>query len=302
MEPHVTTERSCKDSVMHRIEGEGILPRPKSYFTMHEATVWGLWGFSIIIGALAVAVMLFAFMHHQFAFYEATHESFVTFLVDALPYLWISAFGLMAVVAVYNLRHTKHGYRYPVWQIVVSSLVLSVAGGTALHVLGFGYVVDHALGQGLSQYPSQERLESRLWQNPDQGRLLGRVTTQMQPPSLLTTFTDVNGLKWMLDTSELSEEEQELLFSQKNVKLVGLISENDAFLFHTCGAFPWLLDREATREEFQAAREAFEHKMRGYEGRDLLPIFNFREGSTAAAPDSRCGDIIPVRRMGDMHR
>lgn len=282
---------------MHRIEGEGIYPRPKSFYTRHEVMVWGLWAISVIIGALAVAVMLYAFVHHQFALYEATHESFGTFLIDALPYLWISAFALMAVVAVYNLRHTKHGYRYPVWQIVVSSLVLSVAGGTALHFLGFGYVVDHALGQGMSQYPSQAKLETRLWQNPDQGRLLGRVTRQMQPPSLLTTFTDVDGLKWMLDTSELSKEEQELLFSEKNIKLVGVISEHDAFLFHTCGAFPWLLDRQASKEDFVAAREAFEHKMRGYEGRDLLPSFNFREGSPTETKDSPCGNIMPVRRI-----
>ena len=302
MEPHTTTELSCKDSVMHRIDGEGIFPRPRSFYTRHEVMVWGLWVVSIIIGALAVAVMLFAFVHYQFALYEATHESFGIFLLEALPYLWISAFALMAVVAVYNLRHTKHGYRYPVWQIVVSSLVLSVAGGTALHFLGFGYVVDHALGQGMSQYPSQERLETRLWQNPDEGRLLGRVTKQMQPPSLLTTFTDVDGLKWKLDTNELSEKEKELLFSQKNIKLIGIISPDDAFLFHTCGAFPWLLDRRASREEVIAAREAFEHKMRGYEGRDLLPLFNFREGSSIAAKENPCGDITPVRRMGEMHR
>ena len=299
MEADTTIERSCKDSVMNRIEGEGICPRPKSYFTRHEALVWGLWMLSIVIGALAVAIMFFAFVHHQFALYEATHESFGTFLIDALPYLWISAFALMAVVAVYNLRHTKHGYRYPIWQIVVSSLVLSVAGGTALHFLGFGYVVDHALGQEMSRYPSQEKLEARLWQSPDDGRLLGRVTKQMQPPSMLTTFTDVNGLKWMLDTRELSESERELLFSEKNVKLVGVISNYDAFVFHTCGAFPWLMDRQVTRDDFMATREAFELKMRGYEGRDLLPAFNFRDGSTTTTNDSPCGDIKPVRRMGE---
>ena len=44
---------------MHRIEGEGIFPRPRSFYTRHEVMVWGLWVVSIIIGALAVAVMLF---------------------------------------------------------------------------------------------------------------------------------------------------------------------------------------------------------------------------------------------------
>ena len=297
-EETTTIEASCQSKVMERIEGEHICPRPRSFYTQKEAVVWGLWGLSIIVGALSVAVMAFTLMHNQYALYEATHENFTTFLMEVLPYVWIAVFLLMAGVAVYNLRHTKHGYRYSISQILLSSVVLSVAGGGVLHFLGFGYLVDQALGQQMSGYPSQEKFEKKLWQNPKEGRLLGRVTNPIQPPSTLAQFIDVNGLRWKIDISELSEAERTLLFNQANVKMVGFVSEHDVFLFHSCGAFPWLLDKPASQADFEAAREAFELKMSGFEGRDLLPAFNFREGSALATKDSPCGDITPVRRMG----
>ena len=209
---------------MHRIEGERIYPRPRSFYTQQEIAVWGLWAISIVVGALAVAVMLYAFVRQYFALYEATHENFTTFLMDTLPYLWIATFGLMAVVAVFNLRHTKRGYRYPLWQIFTSSVVLSLAGGAALHFLGFGHSLDQALGQQMSGYPSQEKFEKKLWQDPKEGRLLGRVTKPIQPPSTLVQFIDVNGLRWKIDISELSEAERTLLFNQaKNLTELNII-------------------------------------------------------------------------------
>jgi hypothetical protein len=140
-------KESCRESVMNRIVGEHISPHSKLFFQSREFAVWSLWVTSIVIGALAVAVTSFVLTHHEYALYEATHDNFLTFFIGALPYLWIITFGIMAFVAVYNLRHTKHGYRYPVWQIFLSSFVLSIAGGSVLQVFGMGYSVDHMLGR-----------------------------------------------------------------------------------------------------------------------------------------------------------
>ena len=132
------TEESCKDKVFSRIQGEAISPRSKLVFQSREFAVWALWTLSIVVGAFSVAVVGFVLTHHEYALYEATHENFATFIVEALPYMWILTFGLMAAVAIFNLRHTKHGYRYPLWQVFGSSVVLSLVGGGVLHVFGFG--------------------------------------------------------------------------------------------------------------------------------------------------------------------
>ena len=62
--------------------------------------------FTVIIGALAVAVSFFVIFQHTYALYEVTHSSFWEFFVETLPFC---GFGLCSngYFAIYNLRHTK---------------------------------------------------------------------------------------------------------------------------------------------------------------------------------------------------
>jgi lipopolysaccharide export system permease protein len=43
--------------------------------------------------------------------------SFFAFAIEVLPYLWISIFIIMILFAVFNLRHTKTGYRFSLERI-----------------------------------------------------------------------------------------------------------------------------------------------------------------------------------------
>lgn len=299
------TSVSCKDKVMSRIECEGICPRSKTFFKTRECAVWALWAVSVVVGALAVAVTLFVIAHRQYALYEATHDNFLTFMVEALPYLWIVMFALMVGVAVYNLRHTKGGYRYPLWQIFGSSMVLSLAGGATLHVFGFGYFIDHELGEQMRMYTSQEKMEMRMWQNPEDGRLLGKVSAVPLPSEApgVVTFTDVSGKDWKVDVSDLAPHELDLLTKEENVRLIGVMTEGD-MLFHSCGAFPWLLDKPAKREDLEAARVAFEDKLHSYEERleEKMPQLRGiddenEEKEKNVEDDSLCANSMPVKRM-----
>lgn len=293
---------SCKDKVMSRIEGERICPRSKAFFKTRECAVWSLWVVSVVVGALAIAVTLFVMSYRQYSLYEATHENFWTFLIEALPYIWIGIFGLMVGVAVYNLRHTKSGYRYPLWQIFGSSMVLSLAGGAGLHVFGFGYFVDHELGEQMNMYASQEKMEMRMWQSPADGRLLGRIVEAPLPPMTVATFADVSGKTWQIDVTDLAPHEQELLMREDNVRLIGIL-DPVTNLFHSCGAFPWLLDKPASREELSLARKDFEEKIHDFEERleDRFPKLEEMESKQEEYEhhndDSPCTELAPVKRM-----
>jgi hypothetical protein len=293
-----TINRSLKDCVMGRIESEAILPRPKLFYTTRELFVWSLWTLSIVIGAFAVAVVSFVLTHHEYALYEATHENFATFMFEALPYLWLVTFAAMAAVAVYNIKHTKHGYRYPLWQIFGSSVVLSLAGGSVLHLFGFGYTIDHMLGRQLPMYMSEEKRDTEMWENPNEGRLIGSVTKPLAPPETLLSFTDSKGNDWKLDVNELSESERTLLTDQKKVRLVGVISDDKARVFYSCGVFPWLLDRAASRGDFEAVRKSFEMKMHSFEEKAESLISSSSAADEQSGEESPCDQIEPVHRMG----
>jgi hypothetical protein len=299
MEEQKTSETSsCKGSVMSRIECGELCPRSKTFFKTRECIVWALWLVSVVVGALAVAVTLFVVAHRQYALYEVTHDNFYTFMVEVLPFVWVIVFGLMIVVGVYNLRHTKRGYRYPMWQIIGSSMVLSLAGGAGLHFIGVGYMADHMLGERMGMYNSQEKIEKRMWQNPEEGRLVGIPQAPLLPPATTSAFTDVNGMIWMIDVADLSEMERELLNEMKPVRLIGFIQPESKNHFHPCGAFPWLLDKPMSRHDLHAAREAFESKVQGY-GEKAEHMMLGLEGKPDMDDDvkSPCHEIPPVRRM-----
>ena len=304
MEDQKPTETtSCKGSVMSRIGCGEVSPRSRRFFQTRECAVWVLWLISVVVGALAVAVTFFVLNHRQYALYEATHENFFTFMVEVLPFLWIIVFGLMVFVGVYELRHTKRGYRYPLWQIFGSSIVLSLAGGAALQLFGFGYSTDHMLGQHMPMYNSQEKIEQKMWQAPDEGRLLGRFGKPLPAPSTLVRFTDVTGNEWGVNVDELSLKERELLEHDEIVRLIGQITDGDMGVFYSCGAFPWMLDKPMTREDLRAAKEAFEMKIEGYKERSEHMMYKIdgdgeKEDSEKDEAETPCGEIEPVKRMG----
>ncbi|MCA9360916.1 hypothetical protein H6785_03615 [Candidatus Nomurabacteria bacterium] len=299
MEKNDKQPKQLKEALFERIEAEKVCPKPRLLFQSRECLVWFLWILSIIIGALAVAVSLFVIMHHQYDFYEATHENFLTFLVEVLPFAWFFVFGLIAYVSIYNLRHTAHGYRYPVWVIISSSLVLSFAGGSTLQMFGLGFTVDKILGDNMHMYMSQEKLEQRVWQNPEDGRLLGKQVLSTTAPTTTVIFEDSVGKRWQMDVSELEEHEVVLLRSEMKVKLIGKTSNPDFKIFHACGAFPWMMDRETTLEELNEERKAFVEKVSSHaiKARQLFFKEKVASGTAESLKESICAEIAPVKRM-----
>lgn len=261
------TPKPLKEALFARIECENVCPRSRIFFKTREYAVWVLWLLSVLIGALAVAVSLFMVTHRQYELYEATHENLLTFVIEALPYIWIATFGVMAFTAIYNLRHTKHGYRYPLWLIVSSSLVLSFAGGSALHFFGFGYTIDQMLGSNMNIYMSQEKFERQLWQNPQQGRLIGVRIFEDSIPTSTVVFEDVNGQRWEMNVEELRERDLKLLSSQKMVRLLGKCTDMETGAFHVCGVFPWMVQKEVTMNEMMEERQVFVGRLGEYNQR-----------------------------------
>ncbi len=293
-------KRPLKNTVLERIEQEKVCPRSRVFFRGRECVVWTLWFLSVVVGALAFAISLFVVMHHQYAFYEASHSNFFTFMVEALPYLWIITFAVMAYAAIYNLRHTKRGYRYPLWMIMASSVVLSFAGGSALQLFGLGYTVDNLLGKHMSMYQSQNKFEQQLWQDPSDGRLVGKLAYTTLSPTTTIIFEDVSGERWTMNISELGPSDLGALNSDKLVKLLGKATNEKLRLFHACGAFPWLFDKSLTSAERHEERQAFVERVAGHARKTSLGRLELRAEGLAATelpPPSICATIAPVYRL-----
>ena len=303
-----STDRTLKDTLLKRIDDEQVTPRSRMFFKSRECFIWSLWLLSVLVGALAVGISLFVVTRRQYELYEATHSNWFTFLVDVLPFVWIIIFGIMSYLAVYNLRSTKKGYRYSVPTILASSIVLSFAGGSALQYFGLGYSIDSLLGQQMSMYMSQDKVEVALWQAPQDGRLIGqRINPAFMGTSTLL-FEDSNGTQWLLQTQELFPADAALLVTNKTVRVLGKVMDSEKNRFHACGVFPWMMSGEVTRQQLFEQRQNFvasARKMVQQTEKQIVALEDatFAEVSADNTPSMKiCADIAAIRRFSESAR
>ncbi len=248
-------------SVLERIQAENLAPRPRYTFVVRECALWLLWGLTVLLGAAALAVMLYVGMNATYALYEVTHRNFVTFVFTVLPYVWLVLLALMAYFSVYELRHTKRGYKYSALQLVGSSFCLSLVGGMLFHSAGFGYFLDQTLGKQIAHYMSMEKMELKMWQMPASGRLVGMVVPRPEVMSrdAVLQFEDKDGMNWKLSSTELTPYEMELLSTKSRVRLLGTSTAPE--VFHICAVFPWMFEKAMGRADMERERGLFEERI-----------------------------------------
>ena len=289
--------QDLKNSVLERLSREDMKPKAKMWFQCRECMTWVLWGASVLFGALAVAVVAMVMTHSRYAYFEATHNSPFEFVVEALPYIWFVVFVAMAVLAYVNLRQTKRGYKYPFTHIIASSLIFSLAGGALLHLVGVGSVVDRELGKRMPMYMSQEKKEVMMWQNPNEGRLVGNITSKDEEANEVT-FVDVDGFDWSLEVMELRNIDRRQLFSGEQVRVLGVMTTSTPATMHACGVFPWIFNKKMPVAELEEGREGFVNRM--YAHKDAAD--RLTELDKEARRDRKmgiCAEMATVRRIGE---
>jgi hypothetical protein len=200
----------------------------------------------------------------------------------------------MAIFAVFNLRHTKHGYRYPLWQILGSSVVVSLVGGAGFHLLGVGFMLDEQLGMKVKMYESQIKMEQKMWQAPEAGRLVGSVTIDSIAGDMINklSFKDVTGFTWEIDESELKPAEIDLLKGGSRVRLLGQIMPDNSAVFHACGVLPWVYEKRYSANELQQFKTNMRNRMEEFEAVLVGPGL-----ATENATSSMCASTTFVRQM-----
>lgn len=293
MEPESQTS-DLKQTILNRIETEHVCPRSAWFFSGRECMVWTLWVLTVLLGATAVAVTLTVAVYQQHSLFEITHGSPFWFVLEVLPYLWLLIFTVMAIFAVFNLRHTKHGYRYPLWQILGSSLVVSIAGGVGFHLLGVGFILDEQLGMRVEMYTSQIKMEQKMWQAPEAGRLVGAIVFEptAQEPMGRLIFKDVVGFNWEIDESELKPAEIDLIMGGNRIRLLGQVMPDRPGVFHVCGVLPWVYEKRYSASELQLFKTNMRNRMEEFEATLGGP-----DMAVAGATSSICASAVFVRQM-----
>lgn len=303
------------NAVLQRIEYDNVQPYSRLFFQSKECFIWMIWLLTLLLGSLAVAVTIYVSMSVPYTLYEITHNNLLTAFVTALPYIWIVIFMLTAYLAIINFRHTRYGYRYQVYTVLGGSIALSLVAGAALQMAGGGYVLDQTIGEMVVAYPSYEKRRLALWQQPQEGRMIGVLVPldereDNNPEEQQFVFRDQDEVVWNLDTSELDERDVVLLreAGQQPVRIIGTLTASD--VFHVCGVFPWFSGQAMTRSELVETRKMFMQTIRSYFTNDDTLVESFATGTglpivtgqalaiERVVPETpgRCADITAVRR------
>ena len=248
-------------SILSRIHTEHLTHVPRWQFLCTEYGIWALWFVSVFVGAISFSVMLFFMQHAGFALYEATHDNIFGFLLDVMPFAWIVVFVLMALFAHFNLRHTKHGYRYKVWQVLLSSIVCSFIGGVFLHMVGMSFLVDDFMNKEAPFFGGLQGIETRMWQKPKEGRMIGTYTGKTEIDDVVL-FTDNNGASWQLNIAELNPMDLDSLYEGTEVRVLGVPSSTKESFFQGCGVFPLALEKDESFKELRKERDSFISRMK----------------------------------------
>ncbi|GEM_PF-658994 len=223
-----------------RIETEHISPRPKWEFWVTEKAFWGFFCISVLIGAAAIAAVIFTFQNIGWKFYLATENDFSTLLFTSLPYLWVGAITIFTGIAYYNFRHTKRGYRHSLILILFSSITASTLLGILFYAFGFGDFVDEEIGGRIPFHRSIMMEERSRWSQPLRGALGGEVLYLDERGDF--TLRAFDGKEWLVDSSDLTEDDREVLRNHSQVRIVGVPfaeSASSTGKFHACFIFSW---------------------------------------------------------------
>lgn len=226
--------------IIARINEEHITPRPRWQFVLENWVFWTIGGVAVLVGAIAVAGAFFKIVHAGWQYQVATHDTWLAFVLDAAPLVWLLLLVAFILIGYFNIRFTKRGYRYPFIVIVVGVVLSSTSVGVGLYALGLGEVFDDALGQ-VPFYHPVSMVQQGLWSRPDRGLIAGEVLRENEDGSF--TLQEFNGPTWTVDGTDLRGPDEAVIDEGKLVRVVGVpvsaTSTASTTPFHACFVFPW---------------------------------------------------------------
>jgi hypothetical protein len=180
--------------VVDIIKNKKIRPIGRWQFVLKDVFMWALGALALVFSALAFSVMLFLLNNIDLSLSTYIKVSTWHLLLNTLPYFWIFFVSILIFIIYFQVRHTKKGYRYPLWLIVTASILGSAFLGSGFAVAGLGEKLDEALSYQAPFYQEVINPQMSFWSSPQNGRLLGMVTGVGEGTDV--TLIDNNGKLW----------------------------------------------------------------------------------------------------------
>jgi hypothetical protein len=190
------SEENIAKKVLNQIKSKGIQPKPRWQFLLKDYLIWLFFGLTIIVGSLASSIIIFMVRTSDWDLYSRLR---IPFFLKTLPYFWIIILLVFVFLAYYNFKHTKGGYHYRFYVIVLAAVFLSFFFGFIFHLLKVGELAEYRFRRAMPFYQEvfyRPNLERRIqaWSQPSRGLLMGEVISVENPNNF--ELQDFMGQTW----------------------------------------------------------------------------------------------------------
>ena len=205
-------------SVLEAIEKRNLSPRPPVYFLARRSMIWTLACASILLGAVCVAVGIFAVTDFMNTGGRNFDEMPFDDLAESLPVVWAGLFALFVFSAYIGLSRTRRGYLYRPLSVIGFTIVATVALGLLLHAIDAGRVTHRFLVSNFASYKILTTIPYAEWSRPDEG-YLGGAALSVNGSTL--RLRDFGGREWDVDISTATTEIDGSLVEEGDIAIRG---------------------------------------------------------------------------------
>ncbi|HBP01246.1 MAG: hypothetical protein UY41_C0049G0007 [Candidatus Moranbacteria bacterium GW2011_GWE1_49_15] len=176
-----------------RLKKEKMKPLPKWRFVLLDVAYWSLVALAVLFSAVAAAAGIYLLFQIDWeASRYAPGGTLGTFFLY-VPYVWLAVLAILLGAVYYFIRKTKEGYRYRWAVILLTSLSLVLAMGTAAHFARIGMVADDFAYRRVPLYRDVVPGMEHMWQRAEDGFLAGEIESVGRDKF---SIVDLEGKKW----------------------------------------------------------------------------------------------------------
>lgn len=216
------------EKILKEIEERKIEPKSRFQFVLAQYVLWVVSGIAVCVGGLSVAVMLFMFSEHEWDLLSSS-ELPLQRILAMLPFLWIVILAGLVMIALYNISHTKRGYKHHALTLVLASVVASALFGILLYLTGVGETLERVFEERIPVYAEWFAPQHRLWNHPEEGRLGGRISQVITEDHFI--MQTIGGDEWLITVTSYTVIQPEDTNIEPNAHIVIVGEETDEYQF-----------------------------------------------------------------------
>jgi len=227
---------SLSKNILKEIKDEHITPIPRWKFLLKNYGRWVAFAVFVLMGSVSISVIIFMLTDHDWDIYRQLNKSFLEYILLSLPYFWFLLVSGFMAFAWYDLEKTKTGYKYGFLKIALVNISLSIILGIIFFYAGLGIKMDKIFADNIPFYQSiHQYARPGIWQNPDRGLLVGKITDIASDGSF--HITDPGNHNWLIECLECMIKGGIIKENGMIVKLIG--KEVGDQVFQASEVRPW---------------------------------------------------------------